>query len=170
MTSSDQSPVQFVPYQRAPVLRAIMRSAGRLGLAISPETTWITLGSRIYHPDDVRPSDEPEIVAHELVHVGQWRRWGPLFGIAYLLLPVPIGLAWCRWWSEREAYRVQLAVHPTLEEVDRLVMNLWTAYGWPWPRTWMRRWFRRELAAIQERELLESQPNKRAKSERTPPS
>ena len=45
---------------------------------------------------------------HELVHVRQWRRWHVLFWIGYLLLPLPIGLAWCRWRFEREAYLEEL--------------------------------------------------------------
>src|SRR5260370_39231256 len=42
---------------------------------------------------------------HERVHLAQFRRFGLLpMAIAYLLLPFPVGLSWCRMALEREAY------------------------------------------------------------------
>ncbi|MCC7542449.1 MAG: hypothetical protein IT379_39895 [Deltaproteobacteria bacterium] len=108
---------------------------------------WTTLGRTIYAPTwiDVAGSLEPyrSILEHELVHVRQWRRWWLVYPISYLLLPLPIGLAWWRWRWEREAYLVQLRAGTSVEHV---VDTLWRHYGWPWPRWAMRRWFRRALA------------------------
>ncbi len=107
---------------------------------------WLTLGRTIYHPSFVDdPYAYPGTVEHELVHVRQWRKYGPLFGLAYLLLPLPLGLSWFRWYFEREAYLVQLRICPDEAEVERLVEVLWRGYGYPWPRPWMRSWFRRKL-------------------------
>ena len=58
-----------------------------------------------------------------------------LWQVAYLLLPLPIGLAWFRWASERRAYLVQLRAGAS---VDATVETLWSRYGWCWPRPWMR--------------------------------
>lgn len=140
--------MRFVPYRKAPLVRGVMAALARIGLAVDPERTWITIGRTIHHPDRADPTRETEIVAHELVHVRQWRRWGFWFGVAYLLLPLPIGLAWCRWRAEREAYLVQLRARPCEKEVERLVAVLWSAYAWPWPKPWMRRWFRKRLVGL----------------------
>lgn len=49
----------------------------------------ITLGSRIFVRTDMYDSvvrgDEPELIAHELVHVRQWRRYGRLGFLAKYL-------------------------------------------------------------------------------------
>lgn len=112
---------------------------------------WTTIGRTIYAPvwvDVAGPIGAyREIIEHELVHVAQWRRWWILFPLSYLLLPLPIGMAWCRWRWEREAYLVQIRAGAT---VDAVVDTLWRRYGWPWPRAWMRRWFWRALAQREE--------------------
>jgi hypothetical protein len=118
---------------------------------------WTTIGRTIYYPKDVRhPLAHPTAVEHEFVHVRQWERWGPLFWLSYLLLPLPIGLAWFRWRWEREAYLVQLA-HRTDKAVaiEQIVEALWSGYGWPWPRPWMRRWLARQLARGGRRDSLQ---------------
>lgn len=82
------------------------------------------------------------IIRHELVHIQQARRLPVLWQLSYLLLPLPIGLAWWRWRWEREAYLVDIRAGREIEEV---VDTLWRRYGWPWPRAWMRRWFWRRV-------------------------
>jgi hypothetical protein len=112
-----------------------------------------TLGRRIYVPDDwaARPAwQRVEILRHELVHVRQFERYGFVpMTLAYLLLPLPIGLAWCRAALEKEAYaeslraaferggaEAALAMKPEL--VDRFTGPdyLWM---WPFPRA-IERW------------------------------
>jgi hypothetical protein len=124
------------------VLAVLLRLVGTRGFN---ERFWTTLGRTIYYPISVRdPYAHPEILAHELVHVRQWERWGVLLWISYVLLPLPIGLAWFRFRWEREAYLVQIAGAADRErEIDRIVDVLWFGYARPWPRSWMRRWFQR---------------------------
>jgi hypothetical protein len=126
------------------VLAALLRLVGTRGFN---ERFWTTLGRTIYYPTSVRdPYAHPDILAHELVHVQQWKRWGVFLWISYVLLPLPIGLAWFRFRWEREAYLVQIAAAADRErEIDRIVDVLWFGYARPWPRSWMRRWFRRNV-------------------------
>ncbi len=102
------------------------------------------------------------VLLHERHHVGQFRKGGlgsawlgilPV-GIAYLLLPLPMGFAWCRWRFEREAYAVGIRAKLSFgfsEERRRELLDHATealvgpAYGWTaklWPgRTRCRAWF-----------------------------
>lgn len=73
-------------------------------------------------------------------------------GVAYLLLPLPIGLAWCRYALERSAYAHQaealIAVGwDRAKLIDRAVEQLATgAYGWAWPfPAAVRGWFEKRL-------------------------
>lgn len=105
---------------------------------IGPRTIWAPVGARLDRLDVYAL-----IIQHELVHVAQAKRWLVLFQLSYLLLPLPIWLAWCRWRWEREAYLVQLRAGASPAVLADL---LWRRYGWPWPRPLMRRWFERALA------------------------
>lgn len=88
------------------------------------------------------------VLEHELIHVKQCAKIGfgsaivglPLYTILYLLLPLPIGLAYFRWRFEREAYvhginvRVRIEPHRYNEKIDSAVKQLTTGlYGWTWP-------------------------------------
>jgi hypothetical protein len=80
--------------------------------------------------------------------------------IAYLLLPLPIGLAWCRMRFERAAYEETLRVRYALggraavEEVRAHVISQFTsgsyAWMWPFPRA-LERWFDRFVATLEAR-------------------
>jgi hypothetical protein len=111
---------------------------------------WTTIGRTIYYPTRVAdPFAHPDVLEHELVHVRQWQRWGVLFWISYVLLPLPFGLAWFRFRWEREAYLVQLARATDRDrEIARIVDALWFGYARPWPRSWMRRWFERKAREL----------------------
>jgi hypothetical protein len=74
---------------------------------------------------------------HELVHMRQRDKWKILWQISWVLLPLPFLLAWCRWRWEREAYLTNIR---NGTPIDWCVNALW-AYGWPWPKPWMRKWF-----------------------------
>lgn len=110
---------------------------------------WTTVSRRvIYAPNHVDLSDLERhrvIIQHELVHIRQARRWPVLFQVSYLLLPLPVGLAWFRFYWERHAYLVD--IHAGRLTVEDVVQTLWSNYGWVWPKPWMRRWFERKLAA-----------------------
>jgi hypothetical protein len=114
---------------------------------------WTTIGSTIYYPACVSdPLAYPTVLEHELVHVRQWRRWGLWMWLSYLLLPLPVGLCWFRFRWEREAYLVELAHAPSGpardREITRIVDALWYGYAFPWPRSWMRRWFEHAAANL----------------------
>lgn len=105
---------------------------------------------RIYCPRSgpvARASRFAQVLRHELVHVRQFAPWyGPAWvALQYLLVPLPFGLSG-RWFIERDAYVVDIEHligrgHPASRAIDIAVEQLWGAYGWPWPRAWMRRWF-----------------------------
>lgn len=109
---------------------------------------WTTLGPRTIwappHVDLSRLDVYETIIRHELVHIRQARRWPLVWQLSYVLLPLPVGLAWFRWRWEREAYLVQLRARTM--SIDEVVDALWRHYGWCWPRAWMRRWFARRVA------------------------
>jgi hypothetical protein len=141
--------VRLVAKRDSPVMRVLALLLRAVGTRGFNERFWTTLGRTIYYPTSVRdPFTHPVVIEHELVHVQQWQRWGLFLWISYLLLPLPIGLAWFRFRWEREAYLVQLAHAPERErnrEIDRIVDVLWFGYARPWPRRWMRRWFQRNV-------------------------
>ena len=131
------------------LMRVLAGSLRVLGNHAFHESYWTTLGRTVYYPTSVSdPLAHADILEHELVHVRQWRRFGPWLWLSYLLLPLPFGLAWFRFRWEREAYLVQIARAPDRErEIERVVQTLWSGYGWPWPRSRMRRWFRRHTGS-----------------------
>jgi hypothetical protein len=102
-----------------------------------------TIGRTIYVPAgwERRPlGDRYATLRHEAVHLRQFRRWGLVpMAIAYLLLPLPFGLAWCRMRLEREAYEETLRVHHQQGTLDAAlrehIVRQFTsgAYGWMWP-------------------------------------
>ncbi len=119
-----------------------------------------TLGARVYIPRgwSARSANDRYIVLrHERVHMRQFRRWSWAgMALAYLLLPLPIGLAWCRYRFERAAYeetlRAASEVHGELDERLRHHIKLQFisgAYGWMWPfPTAIDRWLDRTVATL----------------------
>lgn len=117
-----------------------------------------TIGNTIAVPtnwEDWPDAVKVAILEHELVHVGQFAKYGLIpTSIAYLLLPLPIGLAYCRYRLERVAYlhgiKVEMAYYPGVDRdsmVECAVKQLTGPnYGWTWPfRSSVRNWFRKEL-------------------------
>jgi hypothetical protein len=104
-----------------------------------------TIGSTVWVPDDWQrraPHERAETLLHELVHVRQFRRFGFLpMAVAYLLLPLPVGLAWCRMRLEREAYETTIRLaferggRAATSAMRARVVEQFTsgAYGWMWP-------------------------------------
>jgi hypothetical protein len=102
------------------------------------------------------------VLEHELVHVKQCAKCGlgnatlglPLFTILYLLVPLPVGLAYFRWRFEREAYahginvRIKIEPHRRQDKIDSAVKQLTTGlYGWTWPfKKSVRAWFEANIA------------------------
>jgi hypothetical protein len=122
-----------------------------------------TIGQRIYLPSEwsERDADDRYVtMRHERVHLRQFRRFTlPLMALAYLFLPLPLGLAWCRYRLEREAYEetiVAAAERWGIEVVraaafrERLIGQFTSgAYGWMWPFSRaLGRWYDRVLASL----------------------
>ena len=62
--------------------------------------------------------------------------------ITSLFRPMPVLLAFGRWYWERQAYLVNLRGASNKEEkIERIVDNLWNEYAWTWPKKRMRKWF-----------------------------
>jgi hypothetical protein len=99
------------------------------------------------------------LLRHERVHLAQARRWGALpMGLAYLLLPMPLGLAYCRarveWEAYEETLRALVEVHG-IEAARR--QRAWLKarfvgpdYGWMWPFPGaIDAWFEATIAALE---------------------
>lgn len=96
-----------------------------------------------------------EVLRHEAQHVRDWRRYGPLFWLTYLLL-LPAGPSLRALWEWR-AYRVSLRAHHErhgrVDEATRAwVVARFTGaapywWMWPFPRQ-VRRWVDAECARL----------------------
>lgn len=98
-------------------------------------------GTVIAYPLAVtNPLGSWRIIEHELYHVRQFARWwGPI--VAPLAAILPPG----RWLIEREAYAND--IQNGRYSIDQAVAILWEGYGKPWPRSWMRAWFKKQTGA-----------------------
>lgn len=120
-----------------------------------------TLGKKVFFPAgwDVKSagSKDYEILRHEARHVHQFLTLGLgneylgilIMGILYLLIPLPIGFAWFRYYFEREAYvesyyaSCRSGYQPDIEDYVELLTGpkyLWTWYS----KDQVRRYFKRE--------------------------
>jgi hypothetical protein len=118
-----------------------------------------TIGRVIYVPSEWERwpiESRVEILRHELVHVAQFERFGLIpMAIAYLFLPFPVGLAWCRMRLEREAYEETLrvavarggraAAEALRPEIRRRFLGPDYLWMWPFPRA-VDRWLDRAIA------------------------
>ena len=110
---------------------------------------WITIGDTTYCPNGLAvPSSVVQydhLIVHERVHIKSWHQYGIVgFPILYLLVPCPVIFAYFRWKIEREAYLVNIVRGDTT--IERAVNKLWSKYCWPWPKSWMTRWFKQQIA------------------------
>jgi len=113
---------------------------GKFWTTVSGKTIWAHVGADLSNLDRYAG-----VIRHELVHIRQARRWPVWFQVSYLLFPLPIGLAWCRWYWERKAFMVDIEAGRLT--VDQAVDMLWR-YGWPWPKSLMRKWFDRQFERL----------------------
>ena len=126
---------------------------------------YTTIGGVVGYPTEGSSRSLAERIAvleHELIHIKQCARLGfgkvwigfPIYMVLYLLLPLPIGLAYFRWRYEREAYahgiNVRVAIEPHRYNglIEEAVTELTTgAYGWTWPfKGTVRAYFHRHCA------------------------
>lgn len=106
------------------------------------------------------------LIVHESRHTRQARWCGlwthpwvglPIMGVLYLLLPLPIGLAWFRYRFELDAsaakwrHMLKVGTAPSIvkAEAERFAAVVASAaYGWPWPKPWVLWGFRRKLKRV----------------------
>lgn len=176
-----QTPVQKMA---AKDIRLVCKEDSRLMRAINWLLFWnddfmtsfwtiITLPGyrRIFYPAGMSlivAKNSTHSLWHELEHVDQadgpvsdvsFCRWisNLAFAALYLLLPIPILLAWYRMWSETNAYAVGYtsrvrgnAMKYSLDEYAQWVADaLWTTYALSWPKGWTKARFLKRVAALE---------------------
>jgi len=110
-----------------------------------------TIGYTLYVPqarwDEMDAASKACLLRHERVHMRQLKKYGFLYNIMYLFLPVPIIWAYYRMKLEREAYAESIRAwyeyyglsYVQHSKTRRGVINHFTSaeYFWMWP--WRRR-------------------------------
>jgi hypothetical protein len=159
--------LRIVPKDRSPLQRAIHYAL--IGVTLGRMRSYLdayqtTIGSTVYVTCDwdARDPDEKYVtMRHEAIHLRQFRTFTlPGMAALYLLVPVPIGLAWFRAYFEKEAYAETLRAAaevwgpeaPRRAAFRRRILDQFTgaAYGWMWPfRADLERWYDRVLATIE---------------------
>lgn len=127
------------------------------------ESYQTTIGKTVYVTSDwfERSADDRYVtLRHEAVHLRQFRRWTlPGMAVLYLLVPLPMGLAYFRARFEREAYAETIraaaevfgAAHPRRQAFREHVIAQFTgpSYGWMWPfRRSLERWYDGVLSTV----------------------
>ena len=127
------------------------------------ESYQTTIGRTVYVTSDwdrMDATDRYITLRHEAVHLRQFRRLSlPIMAIVYLLLPLPIGLAYGRarleWAAYAESIRAAAEVygkaHPAGQRFRAHIVEqfLGPSYGWMWPfRRSVERWYDRTLASL----------------------
>lgn len=124
---------------------------------------YTTLGRTVYVTDDWdrRTADARyQVLRHERVHIRQFHRYTPVgMAIAYLLLPLPLGLAYCRARLEMAAYAESIRAACEVGGLARVQdpayregiveQFIGPAYGWMWPfRAAVERWYDGVVASL----------------------
>ncbi len=122
-----------------------------------------TIGRTVYVTsdwDDWDPERRYVTLRHEAVHLRQFRTFTlPGMALLYVLLPLPLGLAWFRAYFEKEAYAESIRAaaevwgrdYPRRADYRSHVIGQFTgaAYGWMWPfRAGLERWYDQVLASL----------------------
>ncbi|MBA3391757.1 MAG: hypothetical protein H0T89_03885 [Deltaproteobacteria bacterium] len=122
-----------------------------------------TIGRTVYVTadwDDWEPDRRYITLRHEAIHLRQFRTYTlPGMALLYVLLPLPMGVAWFRAYFEKEAYaesiRAAAEVHgsdyPRRTEYRNYVIDqfMGPSYGWMWPfRAGLERWYDQVLATL----------------------
>jgi len=157
---------RIVRKDRSPLHRAIHHALR--AITLGQMTTYLdsfqtTIGCTVYVTADWDardPDDRYVTLRHEAVHLRQFRRFTlPGMAVLYLLVPLPMGLAWFRAWFEKAAYAESIRAaaevwgpdHPRRPEFRRHVIDqfLGAAYGWMWPfRGGLERWYDQVLSGL----------------------
>lgn len=158
---------RIVRKDRSPLHRAIHRALwaltfGRMRTYLDSYQT--TIGSTVYVTadwDERDPDERYVTMRHEAVHLRQFRAYTlPGMALLYLLVPLPMGLAWFRARFEMEAYAETLRAaaevwgreYPRRAAYRQYVISQFTgaSYGWMWPfRAHLERWYDGVLATVE---------------------
>jgi hypothetical protein len=127
------------------------------------ESYQTTIGKTVYVTSDWdqwEPDRRYVTLRHEAVHLRQFRRWTlPVMAVLYLVVPLPMGLAYFRARFEKEAYAetirataevwgAEYARRDTLRQ-HVVAQFLGPNYGWMWPfRRHIERWYDRVLSTV----------------------
>ncbi|HSD86726.1 MAG TPA: hypothetical protein VLB44_04400 [Kofleriaceae bacterium] len=125
-----------------------------------------TIGKTVYVTadwDEREPDERYVTLRHEAVHLRQFRTLTlPVMAVLYVLLPLPMGLAYFRAHFEKEAYAETIRAAAEVWGVGYVrgsrhrnyVIEQFTSasYGWMWPfRGSLERWYDRILASLEDR-------------------
>jgi len=125
-----------------------------------------TIGKTVYVTadwDDWTPDERYVTLRHEAVHLRQFRKYTlPVMAVLYVLLPLPMGLAYFRARLEMEAYAETIRAAADVHGVEYVRGSehreyvigqfMGASYGWMWPfRQYMNRWYDRILATVGDR-------------------
>ena len=158
--------LRIVRKDRSPLHKAIhyalcVLTLGRMTSNLDAFQT--TIGRTIYVTsdwDDWDPDRRYVTLRHEAVHLRQFRTFSlPGMALLYILLPLPIGLAWFRAYFEKAAYAESVRAaaevwgpeYPRRTDYRSRVIEQFTgaAYGWMWPfRAGLERWYDQVLASL----------------------
>jgi hypothetical protein len=157
---------RIVRKDRSPLHRAIHYAL--CALTLGRMTSYLdsfqtTIGRTVYVTadwDDRDADDRYVTLRHEAVHLRQFRSYTlPGMALLYLLVPLPMGLAWFRAHFEKAAYAESIRAaaevwgpeFPRRPEYRERVIGQFTgpSYGWMWPfRTGLERWYDQVLASL----------------------
>jgi hypothetical protein len=157
---------RIVRKDRSALHRAIHRAL--IAITLGQMTSYLdsyqtTIGSTVYVTadwDDQDPDVRYVTLRHEAVHLRQFRRFTlPGMAVLYLLVPLPLGLAWFRAWFEKAAYAESIRAaaevwgpdHPRRAAYRSRILDQFTgaSYGWMWPfRGSLERWYDQVLAGL----------------------
>jgi hypothetical protein len=122
-----------------------------------------TIGNTVYVTsdwDDWDPDRRYVTLRHEAVHLRQFRKYTlPVMAVLYVLLPLPLGLAYFRARFEQEAYAESIRAaaevwgpaKPRGADYRNRVIDqfMGPSYGWMWPfRKSLERWYDQVLAGL----------------------
>ena len=122
-----------------------------------------TIGFTVYVTADWETTDLDQryvTLRHEAIHLRQFRKYTlPGMALLYVLLPVPLGLAWFRAYFEKQAYAESIRAaaevwgpeHPRNIRFRSHIVEQFVgpSYGWMWPfRRSVERWYDRVLATV----------------------
>jgi hypothetical protein len=157
---------QIIRKDRSRLHRAIHLAL--IGITFGQMRTYLdsyqtTIGKTVYVTADWDATDPDQryvTLRHEAIHLRQFRRFTlPGMALLYLLIPLPMGLAWFRAHFEKEAYAESIRAaaevwglafvrHAAYRE---RILGQFTgsSYGWMWPfRRGLERWYDRVLATL----------------------